>query len=219
MEVGRRTVGARQVHPPGACARPRSAGEGAAAAPHAPALAAMPRALADDLALSPRALRIARTDSARESAGAARPALEARVVAWLQMHTGADVAARAQEVGDALAEGEVLCSLVNALAGRRVCVPLPPPGGGADCSVTDSVRRLHNASSFLEGCRLVLGVDERELCSAEQVANGDDPLPLLSLLATLMEKFPRARRRVRPHAGEVDDDRAHPVFQRLANVA
>lgn len=107
---------------------------------------------------------------------------------------------------DALADGVLLCRLVNSLAGRRVCAPLAPAdadaGGGGGVGVggeyglgvelapaeSERARALHNVSAFAEGCRLVHGVEEGSLFEPEALVDARDTAALLRALEALMAR-------------------------------
>ncbi|XP_050789234.1 LOW QUALITY PROTEIN: leucine-rich repeat and calponin homology domain-containing protein 4 [Gopherus flavomarginatus] len=75
----------------------------------------------------------------------------------------------AEDLGDALANGAVLCQLVNHLRPRSVpFIHVPSPA----VPKLNKVKCRKNVESFLEACRR-MGVPEVALCSASDVLQGD----------------------------------------------
>ncbi|XP_054851106.1 leucine-rich repeat and calponin homology domain-containing protein 4 isoform X2 [Eublepharis macularius] len=86
----------------------------------------------------------------------------------------------AEDLGEALANGVILCQLINQLRPRSVpFVHVPSPA----VPKLNAIKSRKNVESFLQGCRH-LGVPEVSLCSASDVLRGNSH-SLLRLLHAL----------------------------------
>ncbi|XP_075439469.1 leucine-rich repeat and calponin homology domain-containing protein 1-like, partial [Ascaphus truei] len=90
--------------------------------------------------------------------------------------------------GDALADGVVLCQLVNQLRPRSIpCVHVPSPA----VPKLNPVKCRRNVDSFLDACRRI-GVPERDLCLPSDILGGEHPLIVLRTVSSLLLLPPEA---------------------------